>query len=182
MQLTMIRHLPTEWNKNQILQGRRDIPIAPITEEWRKGMNRNLSILRQQMPFDLVLASSLKRTQQTARLYEFEPEIDPLLDELDFGPFEGKPREKLMETYGETWIENPKALLLGESILQLEERLIAFLQKYRSYKKVLIFGHGSWIRAMLSYAEHGHVNHMNKVVVPNNTCKILPEITIRSEG
>ena len=38
MQITLIRHLPTEWNKKQKLQGRRDIGISPITEDFQKGI------------------------------------------------------------------------------------------------------------------------------------------------
>ncbi|OCA89078.1 histidine phosphatase family protein [Pseudobacillus wudalianchiensis] len=173
MQITFIRHLPTEWNKEQRLQGRRDIALAAVTEGSRQGIAHNQQQLKALSPFDMVLTSTLKRTQQTAHLYGYSFETEPLLDELDFGPFEGLPKEKLYEEYGEQWFEQPRALILGESLINLEERIISFLEKYRDLNNLLVFGHGSWIRAVISYFQYGHINHMNKMTVENNECITL---------
>ncbi|MDV2887937.1 histidine phosphatase family protein, partial [Alkalihalophilus pseudofirmus] len=88
--------------------------------EIEQGINENQRILHSLSPFDLVLASTLIRTQQTAQHYRFYPETERLLDELDFGPFEGRPKEELLEILGDQWLENPKELVLGESIRHLE--------------------------------------------------------------
>ncbi|MDR6997618.1 phosphoglycerate mutase family protein [Neobacillus niacini] len=173
MQLTLIRHLPTEWNKKTWLQGRRDIEISQVTEEFQKGIAENQRLLKNLAPFDLVLASTLKRTHQTAHLYGFLPETEVLLDELDFGSFEGLPKEKLMEHKNRLWIENPSGLVLGESLKSLEERIVLFLDKYQDFHNLLLFGHGSWIRALLSYKKYGHINNMNKITVGNNSCITL---------
>jgi broad specificity phosphatase PhoE len=173
MQITLIRHLPTEWNKKTWLQGRRDIELSQVKEELNLGIGENHQRLKKLAPFDLVLASTLKRTHQTAQLYGYEYHTEELLDELDFGPFEGRPKEELFEKYGELWINNPKDLVLGESIKDLEERLVLFLDKYKKFSNILAFGHGSWIRAMISYSEYGDVNNMNKIIVENNACITL---------
>ncbi|HEY4553290.1 MAG TPA: histidine phosphatase family protein [Bacillaceae bacterium] len=173
MQLTVIRHLPTEWNKKGWLQGRRDIPILPLTDNLRKDIAEQKALLREQEPFDQVLASTLKRTRQTAGIYGYQAAEEPLLDELDFGPFEGKSREKLLNEHGPIWLENPRELVLGESIADLENRISIFIKKMKPYKKVLVFGHGSWIRALLSFYRHGHVNNMNIVSFANNECMTL---------
>ncbi|MBM7585584.1 putative phosphoglycerate mutase [Bacillus pakistanensis] len=174
MQITFIRHLPTQWNEKTWLQGRRDIGLSPITEIFQEGINHNQQLLKMLIPFDLVLASTLKRTHQTAHLYGYQAETEALLDELDFGPFEGRTKEKLHEEYGEKWIENPKELVLGESIMNLEERIKLFLDKYKEANNVLVFGHGSWIRAIVSYIQYGHINKMNQITVANNECITLP--------
>jgi len=173
MQLTLIRHLPTEWNKKSWLQGKRDIGISPLTEEYRQGIIQNQQVLKKLAPFDLVLASTLKRTHQTAGLYGFQPETEGLLDELDFGPFEGVLKQELVEHYGDQWVMNPKTIILGEKIENLEKRIAMFLEKYKKYSNVLAFGHGSWIRALLSYAEFGHIDHMNQRNLGNNACVTL---------
>lgn len=170
MRITVIRHLPTEWNRKTWLQGRRDIELSFITEEFKQGINANIQLLNKLGPFDLVLASSLKRTHQTAQLYGYKVETESLLDELDFGSFEGLPKEKLFETYGHSWLENPKNLVLGESLENLERRIHLFLEKYQTVDKLLVFGHGSWIRAFLSYQKYGNINQMNKLTVSNNEC------------
>ncbi|MDR7078079.1 putative phosphoglycerate mutase [Neobacillus niacini] len=173
MQITLIRHLPTEWNRKTLLQGRRDIVISQVSEEVVKGIARNQNVLEELSPFDLVLASTLKRTHQTAQLYGYKCETEGLLDELDFGPFEGIPKAKMIDRYGDTWFENPKELVLGESLKNFEDRIVQFLVKYKEFSTILVFGHGSWIRALLSYAQCGHINNMNKIEVLNNSCHTL---------
>ena len=44
--LLLIRHLPTEWNKKRKLQGRRDIDISHITEDFQKGIVQNQQYLQ----------------------------------------------------------------------------------------------------------------------------------------
>src|SRR3954454_21536715 len=119
MQITLIRHLPTEWNKKTWLQGRRDIALSQLTDDLHSGIAENRQHLKKLAPFDLVLASTLKRTHQTAQLYGYQCQTEGLLDELDFGPFEGRPKKELFEKYSELWINNPKSLVLGESIKNL---------------------------------------------------------------
>jgi broad specificity phosphatase PhoE len=173
MQLTLIRHLPTEWNKKTWLQGKKDIELSTITEEYQAEIKQNQGILKTLAPFEVVLASTLKRTHQTAELYRYQPETEHLLDELDFGPFEGRPKSLLLEKYGDQWTENPKGLVLGESLTNLEKRIVGFLHKYKESEKILVFGHGSWIRALSSYYHYGHINNMNKMNVNNNECITL---------
>lgn len=173
MQITLIRHLPTEWNKKQKLQGRRDIELAPLTEAFQKGIVQNQEYLNKFSPFDAVLASTLKRTHQTAQLYGYQAETEGLLDELDFGSFEGLSKENLIREFGDIWIESPKQLVLGERVSHLEDRIIFFLNQYKPYTNLLVFGHGSWMRAFLSYVKFGHINQMNKMTIVNNECITL---------
>jgi broad specificity phosphatase PhoE len=173
MQITLIRHLPTEWNKKTWLQGRRDIGLSQVSEELSQEIAENRKVLDKLSPFDIVLASTLQRTHQTASLYGYECEIEGLLDELDFGPFEGVPKNKLIDKYGEIWFENPKELVLGESLKNFEKRIAVFLDQYKDYSNILAFGHGSWIRAIISYTQCGDINKMNKIEVVNNACITL---------
>ncbi|MDN3017009.1 histidine phosphatase family protein [Paenibacillus sp. BSR1-1] len=170
MQLTLIRHLPTEWNKKTWLQGRQDIEISEITEAVNKEITENQLLLEKLSPFTHVLASSLRRTHQTARLYGYKYEIESLLDELDFGAYEGVPKTDMINEFGEKWRQSPKEIVLGESIENLEKRIVLFLEKYRKSSNILAFGHGSWIRAAISYNQYGHVNNMNKITIENNEC------------
>lgn len=173
MLITLIRHLPTEWNKKTWLQGRRDIDLSPVTDDVLMKISQNQQHVKSLPAVDLIVASTLRRTHQTAKLYGVHPETDGLLDELDFGPFEGVPKEKLLETYGVQWLENPKALILGESIENLEKRILQFLAKYQGFDHILVFGHGAWIRAFISYVNHGDINKMNTMTVENNACLTL---------
>lgn len=173
MQATFIRHLPTDWNKKTWLQGRRDIDISPLTAKLQVEIKENQLLLSKLAPFDIVLASTLKRTHQTAQLYGYHAETEGLLDELDFGPFEGRPKEELLKANGDMWANNPREMILGESVLNLEKRILLFLKKYRDRKNILVFGHGSWMRAMVSYTQYGHISNMNQIIIRNNECMTI---------
>lgn len=170
MEITLIRHLPTSWNKTNRLQGKKDISILPVTATLQNDIAVNQRHLIKHGPFDQVLASTLKRTQQTASIYGYHPQEEELLNELDFGIFEGQSKKQLVDYYGDKWSNCPRTLILGESMKSFEQRIITFLQLYKRYSNILVFGHGSWIRAFLSYYRYGHINHMNKISVANNAC------------
>ncbi|MBM4762812.1 phosphoglycerate mutase family protein [Bacillus sp. B15-48] len=178
MQLTLIRHLPTDWNKKTWLQGKKDIGISSPSEALQHEIQRNVHLLKNKTPFDLILASTLKRTQQTAAVYGFQAKTEALLDELDFGPFEGQPKENLLNKYGHQWMKNPKSLILGENVTNLEIRIVEFLAKYQQHSNILIFGHGSWIRALKSYWKYGEINQMNTFTIDNNECITLEFIKV----
>jgi broad specificity phosphatase PhoE len=179
MQLTLIRHLPTQWNKKTWLQGRRDIEISTPTQHVNNKIIENQLYLCKLEPFDLVLASTLLRTQQTAKQYGYHAETECLLDELDFGPFEGQPKEELIKSCGAAWEEHPSTLVLGEKVTELEKRIVRFLEKYSEVPNLLVFGHGAWIRAISSYWKYGHINKMNQMTIENNHCLTLEFITVR---
>lgn len=177
MEITAIRHLPTEWNLKKQLQGRRDIPILPISEKENEQIIENLRFLANQS-FDHVLCSTLQRTKQTALYFGFDAHIEPLLNELDFGPFEGRTKTELLTETANKWIDEPLDLVLGESLNHFQDRIIHFLEKYKHSSQILIFGHGSWIRALASYNKYGHINRMNHVTIKNNELHTFEFLTV----
>jgi probable phosphoglycerate mutase len=169
MLLVCVRHLKTVWNHEGRLQGQRDIDLMPPDEEALAAIRENRKRIAALGPFDTVLASALRRTQQTANHYGVtEFKIEPLADEINFGPYEGKPSKSLVEDFGARWTDDPRDLEFGESLLHLEARIRGFLRKYKDREKVLLFAHGSWLRALVSIAECGDVRNMNTFFIVNN--------------
>lgn len=174
MQLAIIRHLPTAWNKAGLLQGSKDIEIDEVSLEDRAKIDENKASIINYQPFDLILTSSLKRTKQTAQAYGYSSvHQEPLLNELNFGVYEGKEKSLLIKENKDLWVNAPTSLTLGEPLLALEDRVKRFVDKYKEYPKVLVFGHGSWIRAAISIQRTGSIALMNKVVVNNNDFILL---------
>lgn len=173
MQIIIIRHLPTEWNKSSLLQGSKDIPIEKdAISAYQDSIKANLERIKQEEPFDAVLVSSLCRTKQTARAYGFRnPVIEPLMDELNFGRFEARPKRELVSFHGDKWVNDPRDLVLGESLIEFENRIIAFLNKWKNHERLLLFGHGSWMRALISIQQHGTLSYMNQFEIANNELK-----------
>jgi len=177
MRIVAVRHLPTRFNGEGLLQGRRDLPILSPTVEVERAVRKNRARLDAQKAFDKVLVSRLKRTSMTADCYGYqaEKEVEPLLDELDFGPYEGRPRTEMLAALGGRWLDAPQTLTLGESLENLERRVRRLLSKYDGMESVLIFGHGAWIRALISIVESGSIEKMNRIEVANNElCIVRP--------
>jgi broad specificity phosphatase PhoE len=168
-----VRHLPTEWNKSGLLQGSIDIPISKLSVKDKTKISSNLDTLKKHK-FDNVLTSTLIRTQQTANVYGYRSfKIEPLLDELNFGKYEGKPKTDLIKESDSLWIENPSSLMLGESMQNFEKRLKSFLINYGGYKKILVFGHGAVIRGLVSIKNEKNINMMNKKEIKNNSITVI---------
>ncbi len=166
MELLLIRHLPTEWNKSGLLQGSQDIPLLPVYDEDLTKLEENKKMISSFHP-EIVVASGLIRTQQTASYYGYQkPIIEPLLNELNFGQYEGFEKKHLLAV--KEWSLDPKSLTLGERLSDFEKRIILFLNKYNNYARILVFGHGAWIRALISLYRVGSIQEMNQVSVHNN--------------
>ncbi len=169
----LIRHLPTSWNQRRILQGKKDIGILPPTAEVLEAVQSNKAVL-DAVVFDYVLTSQYKRTRETATLYGYSPgRPEPLLNELDFGPYEGQPKDKLIAETSPSWQENALELTLGEPLSGFQDRLFELLKKYRHCDKLLAFGHGAVTRGLLAIHRYGNIARMNAFEVPNNKLIIL---------
>ena len=171
MRLLVVRHLATGWNKLKKLQGRRDeavvVPSEAELDRIREALRAELGGSRP----DEVLVSELRRTRETAMLLGFEEvTAEALLNELDFGVFEGQSLLDLEKKTEGLWTLNPEELNLGEPVSCLGKRVRAFLEKYHQRDLVLAFGHGAWMRALYSILrENGGLHQMNRVVIPNQS-------------
>ncbi|MCP3689172.1 MAG: histidine phosphatase family protein [Gammaproteobacteria bacterium] len=175
MNIIAIRHLPTRANVDGFLQGRQDSKILPLCSEQALMIETNLKKLNELKPFEKVLVSSLRRTGMTADCYgyEKEKEVEPLLDELDFGVHEGKPKRDMLSQIGEKWLASPDKLTLGEPLTNLQQRVEQLLCKYRKTNAILIFGHAAWIRALICFIKYGDIREMNSFQVANNEACVI---------
>lgn len=169
MELYIIRHLQTEWNQRGVLQGSNDIDILPVSNEQQIEIAQTNQELNAIGNFDSIIVSELKRTHQTAKQYGYsEFSVESLINELNFGIYEGQPKERMISELGPSWYDDPRNLVLGEPIVGLAKRVELFLQKYEQSHRLLVFAHGSWTRAMISFVTIGSLKNMNKVTVENN--------------
>jgi len=117
--LALIRHMPTVWNKQGRLQGRRDTPLDPeAIPDWR---------LPSELAGFCFLASPLTRAQQTAARLGVTPQIDPRLTEMSWGEWEGYTLAELRASFAD--IDDLEAQGLdfrtpgGESPRDVQQRL-----------------------------------------------------------
>ncbi|ETP72046.1 fructose-2,6-bisphosphatase [Lachnospiraceae bacterium JC7] len=166
MELYIVRHGETMWNRQHRLQGHTDIPLndaglagARIASEALKHVH-----------FDHVFSSPLIRARKTAEIIcknhnDLNPVLCEDLKEISFGIGEGidlsgetitSESEKVTLSHIKDWFQDPEKISPlpgGESVTEIKARLNHFLDKeiYPNegrYKKVLITAHGGIVRGL----------------------------------
>ncbi len=166
--IVFIRHLQTSYNKKGLLQGSLDISIEPPSLKDFILIQSNITCLNN-FKFDKVFCSGLKRTHETAVIYGYKDPIhEPMLNELNFGSFEGKSKEifKNQEEYC-LWLNNPSELILGESLSGFFSRIDSFIKKNKNLC-CLAFSHGAVLRYVMAKHIMHDVSTMNHIHIDNN--------------
>jgi broad specificity phosphatase PhoE len=155
MQLILIRHGETLWNKEGRIQGTSDIELSTVGIEQA----RLLALSLKDQPIGAIHASPLKRALQTAEIInEFhrkEIQTHQDLMEMDQGDFEGFSFKELMACEKEflnKWIADPASVQMpnGESLAQLQERAWRALETIISKEEnALVVAHNFTIAAIL---------------------------------
>lgn len=168
MKLFLIRHLPTAWNQEGKLQGRKDIPIKKPDQKSLKKINEVKKKLKKN-PISKCFSSPLKRAIDTAKVYGFDsPIVDERIIEYDFGSYEGKLKEEMLESIGIIWFDQIQRLNLGERFNDFEKRIESFVRENQYLTSALIFSHGFVIRYILAKYKYHNINYINHFIVENN--------------
>ena len=117
MKLFLVRHGEV-FNPKQIIYGK--IPGYFLSDKGCQDIKNTAEKLREKVPFELIYASPMDRTRQSAEIISsIVPstiEVEPRITETDVGSFQGEPFTKLpkdyfsdsSEKYG---IESPRMVL-----------------------------------------------------------------------
>ena len=148
MELVLVRHGETEYNRADVFRGRVDLPLNERGREQAGAAARYL----EGEAFEAFYSSPLTRSMQTARAIaaphgaEVEA-LDPFID-VDYGEWSGKSIEEIRRTWPRefaAWAENPEEAVFpgGESVSEVRERLRRGLEMLASRHegRVLLVGH-----------------------------------------
>lgn len=164
MEIYLIRHGETEWNRLGRLQGHSDIPLNDAGLAQARKAARYL----KDTPFDEMLASPLARAKKTAEIIHEGRTCplytNPLLSEISFGDAEGFQMgnrstdiDRKMDDQIRQFFENPDtnpAIPNSEPIRKVLDRAEHFMKEIllpmeERMNRVLIATHGGFSRAML---------------------------------
>lgn len=150
IEIGIVRHGSTAWNKEGRAQGNSDIPLdndglaeAGKLAERLSGEN-----------WDFIYSSNLLRASQTAevignRIGSDSIHLEPRLREVGGGQIEGTTNKERIEKWGTNWGELDLGIERPDKVI---ERGLAFIdeivQKHED-KRVLIVSHGSFIKHLL---------------------------------
>jgi probable phosphoglycerate mutase len=143
-EIWLIRHGETEWSKSGQHTSKTDLPLT--AEGEKRAMT--LGTVVSKHPFGLVLASPMKRAQDTARLVGFTPEITPDLMEWDYGKYEGLTSKEIhKDVPGWTiWNGAVPGGETGEQVAARADRVIA--RAVAANCDVAFFAHGHILRVV----------------------------------
>ena len=155
--LYLVRHGETIDNANQIMQGQTQGQLnengikqaQQFSDEWKDK------------PIDVVIASDLKRSIDTARIiagpHHLEVITTPLLRERDWGSFTGR---FIPDLKGEVWPDDIETL---ENLLSRAGEFIAYVRQTFPGKKVLAVGHGIINKAIQSVYYQKSMNEIQRM-------------------
>lgn len=155
MQLVLIRHGETPWNKEGRIQGTSDIELSEAGIEQARRLAWSL----KDSDIGAIHASPLKRAYQTAEIinsfHQRKIEVHPALMEMDQGKFEGLSFKELMACEKEfihRWIADPASVRMpgGESLAELQKRAWQPIEKIiHGGENALVVSHNFTIAAIL---------------------------------
>lgn len=178
MQLYLIRHGETEFNRLGIVQG------SGVDSDLNEIGRRQAAAFYeyyQQEPFDMVVTSALKRTHQTASgfLEQGLPwVIRPEINEINWGNNEGKPHTAestaIYRNVIREWQNGnfQAAFPGGESAAELGARLNVFIDwlHTRPANHLLVVSHGRTMRALITLLKGNPLSEMEGVPHANTAC------------
>lgn len=187
MNLYIVRHGQTDWNKAVRLQGRSDIPLNDYGRELARMTGEGL----RDVSFDLAFTSPLSRARETAELILQGKDVELMEDdrivEISFGKYEGL-------TWSEDGYTIPEDFKLfftapdryaapdgGESIYDLAARTGEFMRELMEnpqyeHKNILISTHGAALCGMLAYVDKRPLSEFWRGEVPKNCSVNLVEV------
>lgn len=169
----IFRHLPTTWNEEKRIIGKKEVPIATYTIP-EKVKNILYSINK----VDEIYCSDLLRARQTAQLYKniikFEKPIqqNSLLQEVDYGNFSGLLKKDVKEKYPHYHQDPEFVHPNGESFLDMQKRIKQFLQTLPR-KNSMVVTHAGCIRAIIALVRNDNLEkYMNLKIHHDTVLKI----------
>lgn len=165
-----VRHGETDFNKKGIIQGG---GVDSSLNEMGKKQATHFYNYYNEVPFDIVFTSTLKRTNETAQHFLEQGLLNEQkaeLNEMNWGVHEGKAYHPDMRaSYVEmiqSWANGDLDARLekGESAFELIQRTRSFIDylKELPLKNILVFTHGRTLRCLMTILKDEPASAMEK--------------------
>lgn len=188
MEIYIVRHGETLWNKDKKLQGSTDIELSDYGRELAAKTGEAL----KNTQIDRIYSSPLKRAYETACLIcgdrAIDIQTDNRLRELCFGSFEGESFSELIRDETLTFRYFFKQPHLyeptqgAETLAKLTARAQSFMQEViepleKSCERVMIVAHGALNKAIMTYIKKHSFEHFWSGGLQQNCNVIIVDYT-----
>jgi alpha-ribazole phosphatase len=151
--LILLRHGRTAANEAGLLQGRLNQSLDALGEQQAAAA---VALIRETVDVDVVIASPLKRAQETATAFGEPFETDERWIELSYGVYEGVPHAEVPSEVWRMWRNDfsyvPEG---GESLAALDTRVRAActdLIERAAHQNVVVVSHVSPMKSAVAWA------------------------------
>jgi broad specificity phosphatase PhoE len=179
MELILVRHGETIWNREGRVQGFSDIDLSDVGVHQA----RQLALSLKDASILSIYSSPLIRAEKTARIineYHHAPiSIEPGLMEMDQGDFEGLTFQELMaceKVFLQKWMSDPASVQMpnGESFVELQERAWKVIEGIVAKSgNALVVSHNFTIAAILCKIKNISLSEFRKVCVDTASRTII---------
>lgn len=186
MRLVLIRHAHSQSNASGVLSGR--LPNIHLSE---KGIKQSQQLSERLGNFAVaqLRVSPMERCFETISPWlndvvlknspDFEPIIDPSLNEVDYGHWSGKKLISLArKKEWRTVQESPSRMYFpgGEGIAQMQSRAMSVvheLAKLPDSKTAVIVSHGDVIKSIVASALGTHLDEFQRIIIDPASVSVL---------
>lgn len=186
MRLVLIRHAHSQSNASGVLSGR--LPNIHLSE---KGIKQSQQLSERLGNFAVaqLRVSPMERCFETISPWlndvvlknspDFEPIIDPSLNEVDYGDWSGKKLITLArKKEWRTVQESPSRMYFpgGEGIAQMQSRAMSVvheLAKLPDSKTAVIVSHGDVIKSIVASALGTHLDEFQRIIIDPASVSVL---------
>jgi broad specificity phosphatase PhoE len=179
VELILVRHGETNWNREGRVQGFSDIDLSDVGVQQA----RQLALSLKDAPILSIYSSPLIRAQSTARIineYHHAPLYsEPGLMEMDQGDFEGLTFQELMaceKGFLQKWMSDPASVQMpnGESFIELQGRAWKVIEGIVAKSgSALVVSHNFTIAAILCKIKNVSLSQFRKVCVDTASRTII---------
>ena len=166
--LVLVRHGQSAWNQKNLFTGWKDPELTELGKE--EAFKAGQHIKKQNIKFNLLFTSALKRAQDTASIIlevieESNINIfkNEALNERDYGDLMGLNKDMARQEFGEEQVQIWRRSYSdgppnGESLEDTYNRVIPYFKNeimpaLQKNKNVIISAHGNSLRALVKFIE-----------------------------
>jgi len=173
MKMIVLRHGETDWNKQDKVLGRTDMPLNDQGKAQALKMAEGL----RDTHIDVIYTSPLRRARETAETLSggtIPVVVADDLIEMDYGVFEGEPRKS--PVYQAAKRDYFKRYPEGESYLDVAGRVLPLLKKWSVAHKddtIAVVSHGGICRVVVNWIEDMDNEEFPSFAMPNCGWKVF---------
>lgn len=180
-ELWLVRHGATDWNLQGRYQGQIDVPLNPTGLEQAQALAQKLAGKK----FAAIYCSHLERARQTAQALadrlNLAVKIDPRLQEVSLGDWEGELFDDIAQNYPEHIAErrsNPVHSRPpgGESVAEVAARMAQAaddIARAHPEGPVIIVSHGLALATLICLARQIPLNQAFKLIPENAAPEVI---------